>query len=551
MIYKYYIDYLGGSGFEEIEIYDNTLTWRHVNDINPAIYRIRLDGSCSFKNDVYDNIIAASDNYLGFKIEGKRISDSVYQTIFDGFFDKRGTSDENKRKLSVGKFRSKEDMYDTVQNFFKRENNFNLYLTASYLVNGLSTTTTTLTALYATAGLGLTPAQYQAAYDIDGNALQTAATDPRWVYFLFTGTNPDTSHNFDTMSFDARPPFDAGFTEIDIRVNLGLYFKVVKKWVKLPPFAGATESWVKNITGTAFPLGDMITSVVADMDITVPGTATKLSFDLSTDITYTNLEFDKMLIAEASTLSRVSGYTPNFDSVISFSYFTELFENFFDMYWYIDGTHIKFLHPSEFTNTGTLDLTAITQDLKEISTIEPDIPDYQSWLTRDYYGTAPNDTFGRLDIKYGDVETVVANTKIIDINVFTNIPALHTGDLVVSKNDYALMLATTNTGQIRTILGFSESDYNFRLGLGSMFGDLNYWLYDDNAEIANRTKLGLIVNGTRPIERLNNDISIDVDSLIDFDVRQEIITAAGNGRVAELSCELLTNNCKLKVDLFQ
>lgn len=202
-IFKYYIDTTGG--YVEYNPVNNNLIWENSNVITPAIFIIKVSGNVTFVGSEYTtlkNYRDAGHNYANFKIEQ---FETTWQTIFEGNLNLRGRWDENEMSITFNEFNNINDYYDNfLSNYTIKWGLSNLGL-SKYVINSLAVTTTTRDAIKV-AGTGLNPTQYIAAYDINGVPLfSTTYPDPYWAYFLFRSTNPDGSHNFESMTLDFFP----------------------------------------------------------------------------------------------------------------------------------------------------------------------------------------------------------------------------------------------------------------------------------------------------------------------------------------------------------
>lgn len=521
--------------------YNIGIDWIRESDINPAIYRNKISGSITFGSDFYDVINGnTTDVYWNFKIEQLKLSDSSWNLIYEGYFDRRYLNiDENKKRITISKIASAQDDYDKIQKLYDIQVQSTLIESPNVIYGG-SETSVVLYCDKNAGGAGLTPAQYQAAYDVDANALQSAVQDPRWAYFIFAGNDAGGIPTFHTMAFTFRPA-GYGYNLIDIQIN---GYDQVKRWVKLPPIVGATETYSIIITPRATDIGTFIDNMLSYL-------ATGLNFNSTTDVSSTIL-MDAIYIANARSL--VFEWPPF--TRISLKQILDGFQDGFNWFWYVESGNLKFIHPTDFFNGyPTLDLTSETINNKRLSPIESSIPDIETFRHED--SRPVNDsTFSNhntYEIEYDLVNFTEPLKREYNSGLYTNVPALMQNEIESDEEGFVLLEIDRNALPSRYITFYTGSidTYNGTLGmqqLGLLY--LSAWRYWNKSYGTGSLKTGYTL-GTRPLYRLD-DVPIQLDNdeiLTDFETRQKVTTSAGECKIFQFKCDLRTNKKTLTLDL--
>lgn len=544
-IFRYSLDF--GAGYVLVNPFKNDLVWSNEVDINPVITRIKLSGSVTFLGDEYVDIITyrdAGNNYIVFKIEQ---DDSGWNIIFEGNADVRKKYDENAKVIVLNKFNSVNDPYSKILANYKTKYAFKDLALPSIVIFSPGTETTTLDAVKV-SGTGLNPNDYKDAYDIEGHTTFGGHTDPRWAYFLFRSTDGG-GHNFETMTYIFKTSVILDYTEIWFIVD-GVYTVV---WVKLPPFVGATDtfSWALVNTFNRFPdvINKLFTNSTDGLTFT-EGTAVTYTGQSDGGTPYAWFNYDKYNIGEAAEIAQAG----NKNSEISLKNVFDIMEKAFNLYWYIDGTALKFKHRTEIITSGTLDLSSITADLREIDYLNgADIPDIESFFTEDakgQFGIGSN-IFGIVEIFYrSDINQLSNSSKKEEpIPINTNVTAMSAGISNTGKNRFALVETITDSAP-RAIYGTSP-DLNARLSTSALFGHLNKSRFDDEADLATNLKIGwipLIQIGKKPLLTLTN-IKYHISLLTDYDMDKAITVAAGSGKTTRISQKLNTDYTSIDIEL--
>lgn len=531
--------------------YANDLIWSNENDINPAIDRVMLAGSVKFVGSEYTtikNFKDAGNKYIPILVEQ---DDSGWNTIFEGNADLFSPWDENRKTITLNKFNNDDNYDNLLSNYDIKYNLTELSVTSNVIVTP-SVLSTTIDA-FLVPGTGLSPANYILAYDINGFNF-SPVPDPRWAYFLFRSTNPDGSHNFETMSFD----YNVGaFDFVEIKMLIGTTF-FGSKWVKLPGVIGATQSIINVVSNTAYRFPSLINTLLTLANTSLTFTeATAVTyigqFD-STPTQYSFFDYTKYHISETSEVASIG--TKN--SEISLKDCLDIMADAFDLHWYLDGTALKFKHISELGTSGILDLQTLTANLKRLEYIEANnIPDIEKFITNDAEGTFSDpsggfDPWGIFQIYYRASNNILSNniTREHKINISTNFVALMTGLGTTDKNKFALIETTDDSSVPRVIYG-SNPNFNIRLASANLFGHLNKWRFDDSASLATRLKLGLVSLTeieSRPLLKIPT-VNYHVDLLTSYDMDKAITTSAGSGKTKSIRQKLNTDYAELEIEI--
>lgn len=484
---KFRISFDIGAGWVIYTPYENNLIWTKGQDINPAINRVVLSGDVIFVGSEYIALLAfkdAGNNYVPVLVEQ---NDGVWNTIFEGNADLLMSWDENKSSITLNKFNNINDKYDNLLSNYTTKYGINTFSLTGHVINTPAITTSTQDAVSVITALS--SAAYKAAYTINGTLnLITGFTDPRWAHFLFRSTNGDGSHNFETMAFDVAPDESAGYARIGW-VPGGTGTAYINQWVKIPTFAGNSETLSQPVCYNfhRFPdvMGALLTIAVSTLTFTEGTALTYVGLFDSTPTQYAWFDYTLYQIGEAAEISGV-GFK---NSEISLKDCFDIMEAF-GLYWYLDGSALKFLHQSELTTAGTLDLSSQTANLQRLEYIEAnEIPDAETWSLNDSQGvaldTGTSDIWGEFQMYYRATNIVLSNTrkKLHNINLSSNVPALMAGLADTDKNNFALIETVDNTTVPRVIYGATSDILNNRLTAQGFFNNQVKYRYGTNANL--------------------------------------------------------------------
>ena len=140
----------------------------------------------------------------------------------------------------------------------------------------------------------------------------------------------------------------------------------------------------------------------------------------------------------------------------------------FGLYWYLDGSALKFKHQSELSTSGTIDLSTQTVDLQRLNYIEAnEIPDIETWKALDSqcvaFDTGTSDIWGEMQIYYRNANSVLTNIrkKEYTIPVSTNVRSLMAGTANTDKNNFALVETEDNSTIPRVVYApVASTDFN-------------------------------------------------------------------------------------------
>jgi len=552
MRYKYYLDF--GSGYTEVQPFNINLTISKKRDINIVANRIVLEGNLSFKKQDFDNIVNyknSNHRYINFQI--KQLVNTTETIIFDGNANLLTSYDFNRKIVTLRQF-NYFDFYDKILNNYDISYSIeDLFLDDIAIDTPLVISET----VYAVKvpNTGYDAVQYKKYYDINGRPTATIAAqqDPRWEYFLYESTNADGSHNYQTCAFVTKAATIDGFEPIVLMENGVQQTYYVKK-----PISVGMNFYGIWIYGNRFnEVSGMIDALLKIID-------NSLSFDAATDITYAGqqdssgtpyvtFDINKLLLGEVSDIAGDGSK----GSSISLKKILDIFAQAFDLHWYVDGTHLKFLHVSEMTFSGSIDLTTETTNLNRIEYIDDEIPDTETFETLDsvgvYEGTSSvGSAWGKMQIYYRNSHNERSQPKIkqnkIEIN--TNAVAMSNGLCDTGKNQLALIKVEDTTGKIRTISG-TYPNWNSGLATKTLFAHLNKWRYGDSAQLATRFKIGLISLfeiKSRPLKKIPL-IKRHISNFANFDIKKEAITTAGNGFIWSIKQDLNSDFAEIEIKI--
>lgn len=539
-----------GTGWEQVTTYKNKLQWSNSSELNPAISRVTLTGSVSFLADDYDNVMTfknAGNLYIPILVQQY---DGAWNDIYEGNADLRSSWDENIGLIELSKFNNGADQYDNIISNYKIKYGWQNLGLGSYVTHTQSDTSITIDAVLV-AGTGLSPAAYKLAYLVTGTlSLIPTIPDPRWAYFLFRSTNGDGSHNFETMSFDYNPNDAYGYTYVALLYN-GSFSKY---WVKLPPSVGASETLSQPVAYTFHRFYEMIGELlsIASSVVTLnPSTAVTYTGQSDVGFQYSWFNFHNYQIGEAAEISAVGAK----GSEISLFDTFEIMRTAFSLFWYIDGTELKFKHASELTTSGTLDLTSQTEHLKRLKYVSADeIPDVEVFELLDSQGVweVTSGDWGIFQIYYRNSNLELAKRKrnVNKINISTNVRALLAGEVATDKNNFALLETVDDTSIPRTLYG-AYPFLNGRLSAMSLYGHLNKWRYGSDVTIAGRFKvliLSVADTQSRPLLSLP-PVSSNISLLTDYDMGNEILTSVGSAKTKVIKQNLSSDELKITLEL--
>lgn len=539
-----------GAGFVVYTPYENNLTWIKEH-VTLAAIRVKIEGGITFVGSEYTtlkNFKDAGNRYVPIKIE----QDSAgWNNIFEGVAFLLVDWDENRSIITLNKFVN-DNEYDNLLSNYDIKYGFRSLSLTNYEIVVPSTTSTTVDAVSVVTVLN--PANYILTYDINGRVIRSG-TEPLWALFLFRSTNPDGSHNFETMSFDYDPQ-SKDYTNIRLLVGGDSYQNL---WVKLPAFVGATQSLSDLVATASYRFPDLINALL-------PIANSSLTFTEATAVTYTGqsqvaspftqyawFDYTKYQLAEASDVANLDSK----ETSLSLKFLFDIMAKCFDLHWYLDGTALKFKHVTELTTSGTLDLSTQTANLKRLEYLETEIPDIEVFTNKDIKNIwkdtgATTEPWGEVQIYYrsGNPELSLNIKRTHDIPVLTNVLALMSKSFVPDNSDHVLIETTDDSTTPRVAFG-TNPDWNLRLSTGELYGHLNKWRFGINPDLSTRLKfavLSLTETQPRPLTKIPL-VKYHQDLLTNYDFDRAITTAVGSGKTERITQKLNTDYLEIEVRL--
>ena len=547
-------------------------------DINPAIERNRIDSSIMLIGDDYDLVIALFPTEYVNRWVQYRISQYIsgsYQVMIEGICNIDTNIDSNRESLVLNKFSNLNDKYDIILNNYSNE--WSIYGRGLPEYRVKIEEESTIFAIHATPGNGLTQANYKTLYTVNGNPNLSAGLtpDPRWAYFLFSHTIGADEHVYVTMGYDYIPdPSNGVITYTWNYITLSKFYigaggttlinNVYQKlWVDLPPTTTTTTTIYNPICFKGLQIIDIINELLDIID-------SSLNFNSSTGISYTGhtgtptFNIDDLFICEPKEIF----YYANLDAKMSLKKIFEWFEKMFDLYWYLDGNELKFIHRTELATSGTLNLTSETEHLKQTELIEGNVPTYEKFSFKDSVGlwsVSSNNKhpFGTLEITYLPNTSQLNGFRsmketLVDLNTNTKVMAQNSGvdeidGFILLNADFSALSGFTLPLEHNPSLTMGYGyDQNLSFTASNMFAFTNKSRYGEDADLTDRLKVGwvpILDIEPKPLYKQTTIDYVPTVRLDLFDMNQAVTTSLGTTQAIELSHDLNSGNAQLTVEL--
>lgn len=434
--FRFYID--NGSSFDLVDIYDNKLILDVGKKISLAIESKEIQGSFSLVGSIAETVYNNRDTKYYWRFLVEEHNGSSWNTLHDCHVDIRGEYLKKSKVLTLSKFKERVTDAATIEAAYDNSLKTTELGLSHNAINKTYTATQQDVLGVATA---LDKVAYQAAYDVEGNAV--GYTDPRWVYFTWQSTigiTPNLQHIYSTRKFTTMPRLGTstnGYVEI-------IFFSVYI-WVKAPPQPYTGESWSDLFIKFAYRLDYVLDAIVSGID-------SSLSFD-NADYGTTNWDSTNSYLGDGNewALKDIQGINFTLKKLFDF------WETFYNISWYIDSTKLKFRNNAYKYFASTLDWSTDSVNIDPINMMGV-LPDTEKWAFGDdsleryllsYFDkgilTSKNDKDYSTDIMH-DFATLInsneSNGKLVWItlsggNAFTKTPKelfeLYSKDRVFSE----------------------------------------------------------------------------------------------------------------------
>jgi hypothetical protein len=572
--FKFEISDATPTSWNEVEPIQFPTFVKSRGDINPAITRLRLDGSMVVEKDAFDLIdgwypsgIATSyvQRWIQYKVS-QDIS-GTYETIIQGYCNADTNVDYNRKQITLTNFSNSDDNYDIILNNYETDVSIYGLGLSDYRIK--IEDDAIMYNIHATPGTGLTQANYKTLYTINGdqNLAGALTPDPRWAYFLFSHTIGTDEHVYVTLGIDYRIDTVNSnslysytlITVVNYYISTTQYTNIYQRlWVKLPSSTSDSDSIFKTIAVRALTVEDLIDALLDNID-------SSLSFVASTGVTFTGgssgsvvyptFDFDWLNIAE----SKEELYEANLDAKLSLKKVLDWMEQVFDLYWYMDSNSLKFKHRSELATSGTLDLSTETAHLKQTSLQETNLPTFERFLFKDSDGTYYDYTgitkiFGVFEITYTtDFDNAARTQKDNSVDLNTNVKLQLQQNADNDIDGWSLLYANPTLlleGRTKNLeqSGSTPDEKNLTLSARYMYGFVLSSRYGNSIDVATKLKIGISAEA-KPLYKLpeikyNPTVRLDL-----FDFGQSITTALGASQAIELRHELSGGQALLTVEL--
>jgi len=358
MRYKYYLDF--GTGYELIEIYNNSLKLKSWKELSLMIESKQLLGSFSLIGSAAERAfnIRTSDYYLPFKIEA--FNGTSWNLLHECNVDLRGKYNRLSKTLEVTKFKERNRIESEVASSLDNTLKTNQL---GVFRRGISKTYASTKLEILGVNTDLDKDAYKNSYDIEGNSV--SYYDTRWDYFLWQetiGVSPNLQHVYATRKFDIKPQLNGttnGYNEILYNSN---YI-----WVKLPPDPYTNESWIDFLIKESYRLDEVLNAIVS-------GINSSLSFD-SADSGVTNWDSLNSYLGDGNEFDgkKIQGIKFTLGKLFNF------WKTFYNIDWFIDNNKLKFQNnPYKYYSTS-LDWSDDSIYIDEVSFIKDILPDAEEW----------------------------------------------------------------------------------------------------------------------------------------------------------------------------
>lgn len=477
-----------GSGYNLIDVYENTLKLVVKRGVSDMIESKELTGGISFIGQLAENIY--SRRTVGYKWPFKieEYNDSTWNILHECYVDIRGEYSRLSRKLTL----------DSFKEFDKPETKIIAALKQKFNISDLGNTPQTVTQDASSKLLTIyslptsfTQTNYKTYYDIEQKYTSPRYSDTRWGYFYHvgtTGTSPNLIHEYACNSFDYNPDLD-GYDKISLN---GVNYWVI-------------------VTASGDPADIITDSVICKRNYTLEDTIAAISESIN-NIRFSNIygngfSANNILIGNSSEFKNEN----SFDLELSLSEIFNLIRIIYCSAWYVDDGFIKFIwKPLEFYN-NTIDWTTETLNVDNVDYSDSPAPDTEffSFIDADRtYDIYLNPSFTS-SFNYSTLNVSYFEKGIpTDENVEDYSLGFYADLLALKKNDIESNKPVLISYNITNKLLFINDSRDYYLGGNALtFGGKNNERYSQYAPyyVNNPDKsqdyndVPLLTTGTRPI----------------------------------------------------
>ena len=366
--FRYYIDL--GSGYVLTDIYNNTMKLKSRKFPSLMTETKELSGSFQLAGDNAEDAfeLRTTSYIIPFKIE--EYNGSSWNTLWEGNANIGNNYKRNSRTLEINEFVESETLLTKITSALNVPYKTDGTVWALTMVGFTQTITSTRLDIVS-AATALTPTQWQAAFDLEGNAITATSPDARWANFGFfstTSSSPTWVHTWTAYSFTFRPGtinFQQGYNK--------LTYNDLTYWCKAyyeTPTAYNDESWSARLCeGNTLEI--FLHSIFQGIDSTLG-----FNYTLAGDLPAANLKY--FLVGD--TFEDKTGGTVTF----TLEDLLDFIKTYYSYDWYIGGLtggvyYIEFKNNAHVYYNSSLDWTSDTSDIDNIEFAHDPMPDTEKW----------------------------------------------------------------------------------------------------------------------------------------------------------------------------
>jgi hypothetical protein len=505
--FRYYIDL--GSGYQLIDVYDNTLELLVDKSVSDMIASKELTGGISFVGQLAEDTFAKrlTGHKVPFKIE--EYNGTTWNLLHECYVDIRGKYQRLSRKISLDSFQEFDKPETKIIEALKTR--FNLRDLVVFTQKITFDSDSSLFNIYSDP-TSLSEVDYKKFTDIEGRYTSPRFEDPRWDYFYLvgsTGVSPNIVYQWACKSFDFNPNELEGYDKIN--------YKGLNKWVTVTLLGDPVDTINTVFTVENFRLTDVFNAILTAVGSSIT------YFDIYGE----GFDSINIYIGDSTEIANDSGQGLE----ITLSQIFDLLRNYHRTAWYIDDSIpsnliLKFKWDPLYFFDNTIDWTSETINTDRVEFSDPPLPDIEffSFLDQNRHDLiVANSSFSNtfsyssLTLSYFD-KGVPTDNNIIDksVDFYADILGIKRADIESGKPiwiNYDLALEQFTVKDSRDL--YSASD-------GVTFGGANGERYSEYTPlyVDNTDKSGPYINAistnsnTRPIyEMIYNKFINDYSNL--------------------------------------